>query len=41
VNRVSRVLVHHETILTFRITDVQNNASISIDSASIDNGESH
>src|ERR1700730_5733937 len=35
-NRVSRVLVHDETILTFRITDVQKNVSISIESASID-----
>src|SRR5580693_4469482 len=36
VNRVSRVLVHDETIFTFRITDVQNNVSISIDLASIE-----
>jgi hypothetical protein len=36
VNWVSRVLVHDETILTFRITDVQKNVSISIDFASID-----
>jgi|SRR5882724_636610 len=36
VNRVSRVLVHDETILTFRITDVHKNVSISIDLASMD-----
>src|SRR6266481_1660654 len=35
VNRVSRVLVHDETIVTFRITDVQKHVSISIDLASI------
>jgi hypothetical protein len=36
VNRVSRVLVHDETILHFCIANVQNNVSISIDFASID-----
>jgi hypothetical protein len=36
VNRVSRVLVHDETILPFCITDVQKNESISIDLASMD-----
>jgi hypothetical protein len=36
VNRVSRVLVHDETILPFYITDVQYNVSISIDFVSID-----
>src|SRR4029077_7154991 len=36
VNRVSRVLVHDETILTFCITNVHNNVSKSIDLASID-----
>src|SRR6266852_45306 len=40
VNRVSRLLVHDETILPFYITDVQQNVSISIDLASIDTGES-
>jgi len=34
-DRVSRVLVHGETILTFRMTDVQKYVSISIDLASI------
>jgi hypothetical protein len=36
VNRVSRALVHDETILPFYTTDVQKNLSISIDCASID-----
>src|SRR5882762_7078740 len=36
VNRVSRVLVHDETILTLCVTNVHKNASISIDFASID-----
>src|SRR5713226_80724 len=36
VNRVSRVLGHEQTILTFRITNVQHNVSLSIDLASID-----
>src|SRR5216684_5264135 len=36
VNRVSRVLVHDETIVPFCITDVHKNVSISIDLASID-----
>src|ERR1700731_1148842 len=35
VDRVSRVLVHDETILLFYITDVQNNVSMSIEFASI------
>src|SRR5258708_2149446 len=35
VNRVSRSLVHDETIFAFRITDVHNNVSISIYLASI------
>src|SRR5258708_4476278 len=39
VNRVSRVLIHDETIFTFRVTDVQKNVSISIELASIDTGE--
>src|SRR6266478_122897 len=38
VNRVSRVLVHVETIVPLCITDVQHNVSISIDLASIDSG---
>src|SRR6266852_2940230 len=36
VNRVSRVLVHDETIVPLCITDVHKNVSISIDLASID-----
>jgi hypothetical protein len=36
VNRVSRVLVHDETILTLCVTNVHKNVSISIDFASID-----
>src|SRR6266852_3191030 len=36
MNRVSRILVHEQTILTFRITNVQHNVSLSIDLASID-----
>jgi hypothetical protein len=36
VNRVSRALVHDETIVPLCITDVQKNVSISIDLASID-----
>jgi hypothetical protein len=36
VDRVSRVLVHDEAILTLRATDVQEDVSISIDFASID-----
>src|SRR2546429_5564639 len=38
VNRVSRVLVHDETILLFYITDVQQKVSMSIDLASINTG---
>src|SRR6266852_1868305 len=40
VNRVSRVLVHDETIVPFCLTDVQKNVSISIGLASIDMRES-
>src|SRR5713226_10582332 len=36
MNRVSRILVHDETIVPFCITDVQKNVSISIGLASID-----
>src|SRR6266481_8343431 len=36
VNRVSRVLVHNETIQTLCVTNVHKNVSISIDCASID-----
>jgi hypothetical protein len=36
VHRVSRVLIHDETILPFCVTHVQHNVSISIESASID-----
>src|ERR1700682_641828 len=42
VNRVSRVLVHGETILLLYITDVQQNVSMSIDLASMNTGrEAH
>src|SRR6266849_6399735 len=39
MNRVSRILVHDETIVPFCITDVQKNVSISIGLASIDMGK--
>jgi hypothetical protein len=39
VDRVSRVLVHDETILLFYITDVQNNISMSIYLASINSAK--
>jgi hypothetical protein len=38
VDRISRVLVHDETILLFYITDVQQIVSISIELASIKTG---
>jgi uncharacterized protein YbjT (DUF2867 family) len=39
VDRVSRVLVHDQTIVSFYIADVQRNVSISIELASINTGK--